>query len=158
MPRSTLIETTDERLVPHPAEALYVALADVRAYPRWWPRELGVSVPRAEAGVVGSEIAVDPGGGRPFTLRIVEARAPRRIAFVCEADWLEGEGEWSLRKRGAGALVRYAVHRRADRWLAALAGRMLDLAGVHSRQMHAVLEALEAEAGRRVTRGAGARR
>lgn len=149
MARATLIAGAEERLVTHPVEAVFTVLADVKAYPRWWPDDVGVSVRLAAAGLVGSELAVDPRGGRPFTLRIVAADAPKRIGLAYEGNWLEGEGQWTLRKRSTGALVRYEMHVRSDRWLAALAAKALDLPALHSRQMHEVLEALETEVGRR---------
>ncbi len=149
MARATLISAAEERLVARPVEAIWAALADVDAWPRWWPEDLGVSVLRAASGFVGSRVALDPRAGRPFTLRVVRAESPTRLALAYEGDWLEGEGEWALRRKRTGALVRYEMHVRSDRWLVALASRALDLPALHSRQMHEVLEALEVEAGRR---------
>jgi len=149
MARATLISAAEERLLAHPVDAAWTVLADVHAYPRWWPEDVGVRVRRAAPGLVGSELALDPRGGRAFALRVVEAEAPRRIGLAYEGDWLEGEGQWTLRRKGGGALVRYEMHVRSDRWLVALASKALDLPALHSRQMHQVLEALEAEARRR---------
>lgn len=153
MARTTLMEADDERLLPHPVEDVYGVLADVGTYPRWWPQDLGVAVRRSAAGLVGSELAIEPSGGRPFRLRVVDARRPTRIALAYEASWLEGEGEWTLRRRRTGALVRYRVHVRSDRWLAVLAGKALDLPAMHTRQMRDVLGALEAEAALRRSGG-----
>jgi uncharacterized protein YndB with AHSA1/START domain len=151
MARSTLISAAEERLLAQPVDAAYAVLADLRAYPRWWPEEVGVSVRRTAPGLVGSEIALDPRGGRAFALRVVEAEAPTRIALAYEGTWLEGEGQWTVRRKGSGALVRYEMEVRSDRWLVALAAKTLDLPALYSRQMHEVLEALEAEARRRAS-------
>lgn len=149
MARATLIAAAEDRLVAHPVEEVYAVLADVRAYPRWWPVEVGVSVRRAAPGLVGSELAVEPRGGREFTLRVIAAEAPTRVALAYEGTWLEGEGQWILRRRRRGALVRYEMHVRSDRWLVALAAKAVDLPTLHSRQMLGMLAALEAEAERR---------
>jgi uncharacterized protein YndB with AHSA1/START domain len=151
MARATLISAAEERLVARPVEAVWAALADVEAYPRWWPEDLGITVLSAATGLVGSRLALDPRVGRPFTMRVVQAEPPKRLALAYEGQWLEGEGEWSLRRKSTGALVRYAMHVRSDRWLVALASRTLDLPALHSRQMHEVLAALEVEAGRRTS-------
>lgn len=119
MARTTLMEAAEARLLPHPVEDAYGLLA------------------------------VEPSGGRPFRLRVVGASWPTRIALAYEASWLEGEGEWTLRRRHTGALVGYRAHVRSDRWLAALAGRALDLSTMHARQVREVLGALESEAARR---------
>jgi uncharacterized protein YndB with AHSA1/START domain len=149
MTRATLISAGEERLLAHPVDSAWTVLADVPAYPRWWPEEVQIRVRRAAPGLVGSELSLAPRGGRPFALRIVDAEAPRRIALTYEGTWLEGEGQWTLRRKGAGALIRYEMHVRSDRWLVALASKTLDLPALHSRQMHEVLEALEGEARRR---------
>lgn len=151
MARATLISAAEERLVARPVDAVWAALADVEAYPRWWPGDLGITVPRAASGLVGSRLALDPRVGRPFTMRVVLADPPKRLGLAYEGQWLEGEGEWTLRRKSSGALVRYEMHVRSDRWLVALASRALDLPALHSRQMHEVLEALELEAGRRTS-------
>lgn len=151
MARATLISAAEARLVARPVEAVWAALADVEAYPRWWPEDLGVTVLRAASGVVGSRVALDPRAGRPFTLRVVQAESPKRLALAYEGHWLEGEGQWTLRRKRTGALVRYEMHVRSDRWLVALASKALDLPALHSRQMHDVLEALEVEAGHRAS-------
>ena len=151
MARATLISAAEERLLAHPVDAAWTVLADVPAYPRWWPEDVGVRVLRAAPGLVGSELTLDPRRGRAFALRVVDAEAPKRIGLAYEGDWLEGEGQWILRRRGSGVLVRYEMHVRSDRWLVALASKAVDLPALHSRQMHEVLEGLEAEAQRRAS-------
>ncbi len=157
MARATLISAAEERLVARPVEAVWAALADVEAYPRWWPEEVGITVLRAASGLVGSRLAVDPRVGRPFTMRVVQADPPKRLGLTYEGHWLEGEGEWTLRRKSTGALVRYEMHVRSDRWVVALASKALDLPALHSRQMREVLGALEVEAGRRTSARAAVR-
>lgn len=150
MARAARIETADERLVPYPVEAVFATLADVRGWPRWWPAHLRVAVHPAGNGPDGSLVALDPRGGRPFGVRLVEVTPPSRIRVSYEASWLEGDGRWLLRRRGAGTLARYEAQVRSSGWLAGLAVRALDLPAIHSRQARDVLGALEREVGRRV--------
>ncbi|HJS48243.1 MAG TPA: SRPBCC family protein [Gemmatimonadales bacterium] len=149
MARATRIETADERVVPYPVEAVFATLADVRAWPRWWPAHLRVKVYPTENGAAGSLVALDPSGGRPFGVRLVEVIPPSRIRVAYEASWLEGDGSWLLRKRETGTVARYEAEVRSNGWLAALAGRALDLPAIHSQQARDVLGALEREVGRR---------
>lgn len=157
MARTTLIEAGHEHLIPHPSDAVFAVLADVSAYPRWWPEDVRVEVLRAGRPVVGAELELDPTAGRRFALRITGVKEPSSLEVVYEASWLEGEGAWTLRKRGRGTLVRYEMHVRADRWVAALAGRLVDLQAIHARQMRRVLQRLGAETARRRARSGGAR-
>lgn len=149
MARATLIEAEDEELIPHPSDAVFAVLADVPAYPRWWPEDVGVELRRAGRPVVGAELELDPTAGRRFALRFTGVEEPRRLEVAYVASWLEGEGAWTLRRKGRGTLVRYEMQVRADRWIAALAGRLVDLQAIHARQMRLVLEGLGAETARR---------
>jgi len=46
----TPIQATDEAIVPFPPTEVWRVLANVAAYPSWWPRHLGLRVLHREAG------------------------------------------------------------------------------------------------------------
>jgi uncharacterized protein YndB with AHSA1/START domain len=149
----TPIQAIDEVTVPFSPAEVWRALADIAAYPAWWPHSLRLRVLRCEPGLVGSEIELRPFGGRPFRCRIDSVEQPLSIRTQYYDGLVSGRGEWRLEPTASGTRVRYELDVRADGWLVAALNRMLPLARVHSRQMQGVLRQL---ARRLVENNAGA--
>jgi ribosome-associated toxin RatA of RatAB toxin-antitoxin module len=118
-------------------------LADVAAYPSWWPRHLGLRVLHREAGLVGSEVEQRPFGGRPFRCRVEAVEEPSRIRTQYHGGFIEGRGEWRLEPVGAGTRVRYELDVHAEGRVVAWLGRILPLGRLHSRQMQKVFRQLQ---------------
>lgn len=139
----TPIQATDELVVPFAPIQVWRVLADVAAYPGWWPQALRLRVLRCDADLVGSEVELRPFGGRPFRCRVDAVEEPRRLRMQYRGDFIEGRGEWSLEPSASGTRVRYELDVRAHGWLVAGVSRLLPLARIHSRQMEEVLRQLE---------------
>ena len=56
--------------------------------------------------------------------------------------FIEGFGEWRLEPLGHAARVSYRLVARANVWLVFCLGKLMNLAGVHSRSMREVLKSL----------------
>ncbi len=138
----TPIQATDEMIVPLPPTEVWRVLADIAAYPRWWPRSLGLRVLHCEAGLVGSEVELRPFGGRPFRCRIDAVEEPRRMRTRYYGGFINGRGEWHLEPAASGTRVRYELDVRAEGRLVAGLSRILPLARIHSRQMQGVFRGL----------------
>lgn len=117
-------------------------LADVAAYPRWWPRHLGLRVLHCEAGLVGSEVEQRPFGGRPFRCRVEAVDEPFSIR-TRYFGFITGRGEWTLEASGPGTRVRYVLDVQAEGLVVAWLGRIIPLGRLHSRQMQGVFRHLE---------------
>ena len=139
----TPIRATDEAIVPFPPAGVWRVLADVAAYPNWWPRCLGLRVLRREAGLVGSEVEQRPFGGRPFRCRVEAVEEPFRIRTQYHGGFIEGRGEWRLEPVGPGTRVCYELDVRAEGHVVACLGRIVPLGRIHSRLMRNVFRQLE---------------
>jgi uncharacterized protein YndB with AHSA1/START domain len=139
----TPIRATDEMTLPFPPAEVWKVLADVAAYPGWWPRRLGLRVLRAEAGLVGSEVEQRPFGGRPFRCRVEAVEELLSIRTRYHGGFIEGRGEWHLEPAGSGTRVRYELDVLAEGRLVAFLGRILRLGRLHSRQMEGVFRQIE---------------
>lgn len=154
----TPIQASDEVAVPFSPAEVWRVLADIAAYPRWWPRSLGVRVLRSEARLVDSEIELRPFGGRPFRCRVEAVEEARGIRTQYYGGFVSGRGEWRLEPLASGTRVRYELDVRAEGRLIAGLSRILPLARIHSHQMHGVLRRLARvleEANRRARPGEG---
>ena len=103
----TPIKAIDEVIVPFPPTEVWRVLADIAAYPSWWPRHLGLRVLHHEPGLVGSEVEERPFGGRPFRCRVEAVEEPFSIRTRYYGGFIEGRGEFRLESSGlrnAGAL------------------------------------------------------
>ena len=149
----TRIRATDEATLPFPPAEVWKVLADVAAYPGWWPRHLGLRVLRCEEGLVGSEVEQRPFGGRPFLCRVEAVEEPLSIRTRYHGGFIEGRGEWRLEPVGRGTPVRYELDVLAEGRLVAFLGRILRLGRLHSRQMEGVFRQIE----RRLEQGKGRR-
>ena len=139
----TPIQATDEAIVPFPPTDVWRVLADVAAYPSWWPSYLGLRVLRSEAGLVGSEVEQRPFGGRPFRCRVEAVEEPSSIRTQYHGGFIEGRGEWRLEPMGSGTRVCYELDVHAEGRVVAWLGQILPLGRMHSRQMQRVFRQLE---------------
>lgn len=146
---STPIRATDEITVPFPASEAWSVLTDFAAYPRWWPKSLGLRLLSAGEGLVGTEVELRPFGGRPFRCRVEAVDAPSRIQMRYFGGFIAGSGEWRLEPSGEETRVLYQLDVRAHGWLVGLLGRVFHLGRLHSRSMQSVLRSLEQELARR---------
>jgi uncharacterized protein YndB with AHSA1/START domain len=142
MKPATAIQATDEVVVPFSPTQVWRVLADVAAYPDWWPQPLHLRVLHCDSGLVGSEVELRPFGGRPLRCRVDAIQEPRCIRMQYSGGFVDGRGEWSLEPSASGTRVRYELDVRAHGWLVAGLSRLLPLARIHSRQMKGVLKQL----------------
>ena len=99
-------------LVPAPRQAVWDVLADVEAWPGWWP---GVAAARelapGDERRVGSRFRVrwraPVGYSVEFDFTVDEVDEPRRMAGRSSGD-LEGQGDWRLSEEGGLTTVTYA--------------------------------------------------
>ena len=141
----TSIFATDERIIPFPKDEVWNVLADVAAYPDWWPRAVGLRVLNAESEIVGSSFELRPLGGRPFRCRIESIEAPSKIRMQYLGGFIEGRGEWRIESLGSNTQVQYELNVQATGRMVAWIGRLLPLSRFHSYQMKQVLRNLERE-------------
>lgn len=146
----TKIQALDERVLPFAPGQIWAVLADTGSYPAWYPPSVRIKVLAAAANVVGTEFEIQPRGGRSFRCHITSAEPPHRIRLRYAGGFIEGTGEWRLEPAANGTQVAYEMDVGAKGWLVAMLGRVLPLAGMHSRAMKEILFSLENEAARRV--------
>lgn len=151
----TLVRATDDRLIDAPINDAWSVLADVAAYPSWWPPSLGVSVVVAPDNLMGAVIRIAPSGGRPFTCRVVGVHPPTVLDMEYPGPFIYGTGQWRLTPDGSRTRVAYRIDARAAGWLAWILSAVVDFGGVHSRQMQHVFDALAHACGRRFAIGVG---
>jgi len=140
---STPIQATDEITIQAPVGEVWPVLADVEGYPRWWPRSLGVRVWSTGGEVLGTEVEMRPSGGRSFVCRVEAVEVPTRIRMRYGGGFIEGFGEWRLEPLGEQTRVSYQLEVQAHGWLVFCLGKVMNLAGVHSRSMQEVLKNLK---------------
>jgi uncharacterized protein YndB with AHSA1/START domain len=139
----TPIKAIDEAILPFPPTEVWRVLADIAAYPNWWPRRLGLRVLHCEPGLVGSEVEERPLGGRPFRCRVEGVEEPFRIRTRYYGGFIEGRGEFQLESAGSGTRVRYELDVSAEGWTVACLSWILPLGRLHSRLMQGVFRQLE---------------
>lgn len=139
----TPIHASDEALLPCAVDRVWKTLADIPAYPAWWPRSLRLRVLTSRPGLIGSEVEVRPVGGRSFRCRVESVEENRRLRMTYLGGFIAGWGEWQLEPEGAGTRVRYTLDVTAEGRLVAWVGRLVSLGKIHSRQMQGVLRQLE---------------
>ena len=84
-----------------------------------------------------------PSGGRPFRCRVEAVERPLCIRMRYLGGFIEGFGEWRLEPLGTQTRVSYRLEVQAHGWLVFCLGKVMNLAGVHSRSMREVLKNLK---------------
>lgn len=141
----TRIITSADVSVPSSRRDVWAVLADVGAYPEWWPMSLRVRVLNECAEFEGSEIEVRPVMGRTFRIRIEEIEGSRAIRLRFFGGSLEGPGGFHLmREKGGGTRIRYEMDVFTRGLAIALLSQVAPLHWIHSFRMRSVLWALAA--------------
>jgi ribosome-associated toxin RatA of RatAB toxin-antitoxin module len=146
---STPIRAVDQRAMPFAADLIWSVLADLKAYPGWYPRSLNLKVLAVTADGVGSEVEICPRGGRAFRCRVESLEPPQRMRFRYPGDFIVGAGEWRLEAVAGVTRVTYEMDVAAHGRLAVWLGKLLPLGQLHSKFMREVLENLESATARR---------
>jgi uncharacterized protein YndB with AHSA1/START domain len=139
----TPILAKDERTIPFLVGEVWNVLANIEAYPNWWPRSVGLRVLSSEREIVGSSFELRPLGGRPFRCRIQSIESPSKLRLHYFGGFIEGRGEWRLESSGPNTQVQYLLDVQAAGRVVAFIGRLLPLNRIHSYQMKQVLRNLE---------------
>lgn len=137
---STPIHAIDSRVVPADPARVWAVLADIDAYPAWWPPSVAVRVVRGGA-LVGADLELTPKGGRPFGCTVVSATPFASIELQYHG-FVHGTGAFTLTPGGDGTEVTYAMDVHADGWLVWVFDRVMSLSEAHSAPMRDVLAAL----------------
>ncbi len=136
---STPIHATDEIIIRLPATDVWPVLADFGGYSRWWPKSIRIRALSSGAALLGSEVEIQPRGGRPFRCLVDAVDEPKCIRMRYFGGFIEGFGEWRLEPLGPDTRVTYRLEVDAYGWLVAMLGKVFDLAQIHSRSMQTIL-------------------
>jgi hypothetical protein len=117
-------------------------LADVAAYPSWWPAKSAVRVLRAHPDLVGTEIEVRPLMGRVFCWRFEELDEPHSIRLRIFGGSLEGPGGFLILPEDNLTRIRYEIDVFARGLDFGAFSRLLPLERIHSLQMRSLLKSL----------------
>ncbi len=140
----TRIRTSQELTVPFTPEEVWGVLADVAAYPEWWPAKLRVEILNHTGELLGTEFEVRPVLGRMFRIRFEEVEGRRNMRLRFFGGSLEGPGGFHLLALEGATRVRYEMDvftRGLD--IAALSV-VLPLESIHRWRMRSVLNSLAA--------------
>ncbi len=142
MAATTPIAATDALDIQHPLDVVWKVVADVAAYPDWWPSSLRLQVLRTEPDVVGTEVEIHPVGGQSFRVRVLTMEAPSAMRMEYFGGFITGYGAWRLEAIPGGTRVHYDLDARADGWIVAMLAKMMPLPKLHSDLMQSVLREL----------------
>ena len=146
------IQTTRFRTLPHPASVVWPVIADLAAYPAWWPSSAKVRVLQVVPGLLGSRLEIRPYGGQPFVCTVDGVDAPRSLRMAYSGIYV-GRGAWTLDEEAQGQTrVGYGIDLRIESRFIRLLARLLPVTALHDRLTDAILDALAA----RVAATAGA--
>jgi uncharacterized protein YndB with AHSA1/START domain len=137
------IHATDEITISLPATEVWPALADFGEYSGWWPKSVRLRVLSGGVEPLGTEVEIQPIGGRRFRCRIEAVDVPKRLRMRYFGGFIEGFGEWRLEPVGPDTRVIYWLEVNAHGWLVVLLGKMFDLPKIHSRSMQTILHNLK---------------
>jgi ketosteroid isomerase-like protein/carbon monoxide dehydrogenase subunit G len=152
----TRIRTSHEVTVPSTPEEVWSVIADVAAYPKWWPALRGVTVLRHEGGLVGSEFEVRPFLGRTFRVRFEELEGHQSVRLRFFGGSLEGPGGFHLREADHGTQIRYEMDVFTRGMKIAVLSQVLPYEWIHRARMRSVLRRLTGRL--KVVRRAAARK
>jgi ribosome-associated toxin RatA of RatAB toxin-antitoxin module len=136
--KTTLIQASDETIIPLSPAEVWPVLADIARYPKWWPRSLFVRLLHANPALVGTELSIRPYGWRSFRCRVVSFEEPTRICLQYEGNYIVGGAEWRLEPAGQGTKVIYAMDAEVKDLLVTLIGMMINLKSIHSYSMRGI--------------------
>jgi ribosome-associated toxin RatA of RatAB toxin-antitoxin module len=136
------IQSTRFRTLPFPASAVWPVIADVAAYPAWWPSSAKVRVLQVMPGLLGSRLEIRPYGGQPFVCTVDGVDAPRSLRTAYSGIY-SGSGTWTLDEDSSGQTrVGYGIDLRIESRFIRLLARILPVTALHDRLTDAILEAL----------------
>ncbi len=138
----TRIRTSQELTVPFPPAEVWAVLADVAAYPDWWPAKLGVEVLHHTGELLGAEFEVRPVLGRMFRIRFEELEGMRSMRLRFFGGSLEGPGGFHLHALDGATQVRYEMDVFARGLDVAVLSQLLPLERIHQSRMRSVLRSL----------------
>ncbi len=138
----TRIRTREELTVPFTPEEVWSVLADVSAYPSWWPGRINVKVLNDGPELLGTEIEVRPTVGRSFRFRFEELEAPHSMRLRFFGGSLEGPGGFLLMPIENATRVRYEIDVFARGLDVAVLSQFLPLHRIHASRMRSLLRSL----------------
>lgn len=141
----TAIRAVDEITVQFTPQQVWEVLTALDAYPRWWPRYLGLKLLEQKDHLIGSALQIRPFGGRAFQCRVAELEPDRKILMEYFGNFICGTGKWRIEPVHHGTRVVYELDVEAKGVLVAVLGKVLPLGKIHSKQMADVLKRLAKE-------------
>ena len=117
-------------------------LADVIAYPEWWPAKLRVEILHHPGELLGAEFEVRPVMGRMFRIRFEELEGMRSMRLRFFGGSLEGPGGFHLQALDGATQVRYEMDVFARGLDVAVLSQVLPLERIHQSRMRSVLRSL----------------
>ena len=138
----TRIRTSQELAVPFTPEEVWGVLADVAAYPDWWPAKLGVEILHHTGELLGTEFEVRPVMGRLFRIRVEEIEGTRSMRLRFFGGSLEGPGGFHLHALEGATQVRYEMDVFTRGLDVAVMSVVLPLESIHRSRMRSVLNSL----------------
>jgi ribosome-associated toxin RatA of RatAB toxin-antitoxin module len=121
---------------------VFAAVLDCESYPRWWPAQLRVQILRVTPDRVGSQIEIQPRGGR-FVCEIARVAPDREIEIEYVEGVHRGAGRWTFEKLSDSTRACYEIDLEPQGWLPRLLSNWMDFSELHSRSMAKVFDGLE---------------
>jgi ribosome-associated toxin RatA of RatAB toxin-antitoxin module len=134
-------QATDCLTLPFDVAVLVAAVLDCERYHRWWPAQLRVQILRVTPDRVGSQIEIQPRGGR-FVCEIARVAPDREIEIEYVEGVHRGKGRWTFERLGDGTRACYQIDLAPQGWLPRLLSNWMDVGDMHSRSMAKVFDGM----------------
>lgn len=137
------IAATDATTLPYAQEDTFRVVADLGAYPKWWPPSVQFQMITPGPVAPGTAVRIRSGHFVSWTATVREISPPEKIVFSYSDGAWTGDAAWIVTPQRNGCLVEYAIRLEpATAWIKAL-GRVVDLAALHSKEMRNVFHRLD---------------
>ena len=135
------IQTSNSKILPHPAMQIWKVITDLSSYSAWWPSSIKIKTLHLSNELIGSRIEVRPYGGQPFCCEVSSINDSKELTLKYSGIY-SGTGKWTISEINGESCVTYKIELKIQNTMVRLLSFVLPVASIHSKLMEEVLTGL----------------